>query len=300
MSDAGTVRLAVLGSPIAHSLSPALQGAAYRTLGLNWDYGIQEVAADGLPAFLAGLGPEWRGLSLTMPLKRTVLPLLDSIDPVAEVTRAANTVLLGRAGGRRTLSGFNTDVYGVARSLRDAGVERVRSARVLGGGATAGSMIAALSGLGAFRVLVSVRDVGRAADLVALGRRLGTEVVLHAFGDGADRTEEPPDVVASTLPASVDVAVDFSDDVARRAVLFDVVYAPWPTPLAARWSAAGGTVVPGIDMLIHQALLQVRIFVGGDPDVPLPGEPAVLSAMAASVDRELGRDWRGPVAVGGF
>jgi shikimate dehydrogenase len=300
MSDAAAVRLAVLGSPIAHSLSPALQGAAYRTLGLDWDYGIQEVGSDGLAAFVSGLGPEWRGLSLTMPLKRTVLPMLDAIDPVAEVTGAANTVLLDRSGGSRRISGFNTDVYGVARSLRDAGLERVRTARVLGGGATAGSVIAALADMGAARILVSVRDVARAADLVELGRRLGTRVVLHAFGDGADRAEEPPAVVASTLPASADVSVEFPDEVCRNAVLFDVVYAPWPTPLAARWLAAGGTVVPGIDMLIHQALLQVRIFVGGGPGMVLPDEPAVLAAMAASVDRELGRDWRGPVAVGGF
>lgn len=300
MSDPRAVRLAVLGSPIAHSLSPALQGAAYRTLGLDWDYGVREVASDGLAAFLAELGPEWRGLSLTMPLKRTVLPMLDAVDPVAEATGAANTVLFGSDGDRRTLAGFNTDVYGVARSLRDAGVDRVRAARVLGGGATAGSVIAALADLGAGRILVTVRDVSRAADLVELGRRLGTDVALHVFGDGADRAEEPPDVVASTLPASADAPLTFPDDVARRAVLFDVVYAPWPTPLAARWLAAGGTVVPGIDMLIHQALLQVRIFVGGDPAVPLPDEVAVLTAMAASVDRELGRDWHGPIAVGGF
>jgi len=300
MSDAGAARLAVLGSPIAHSLSPALQGAAYRTLGLGWDYGIRDVPSDGLAAFLAGLGPEWRGLSLTMPLKRTVLPLLDTIDPVAERTGAANTVLLDWTGGTRTVSGFNTDVYGVAPSLRDAGGDRVHSARGLGGGGTAGSVIAALADLGGARILVSVRDVARAADLVALGRRLGTEVVLHAFGDAAGRAEEAPDVVASTLPGSAGVAVDFPDDVVRRAVLFDVVYAPWPTPLAARWLDAGGSVVPGIDMLIHQALLQVRIFVGGDPAVPLPDEPAVLAAMAASVERELGRDWHGPVAVGGF
>jgi shikimate dehydrogenase len=294
------VRLAVLGSPIAHSLSPALQGAAYRTLGLDWDYGVREVVADGLAGFLASLSPEWRGLSLTMPLKRTVLPLLDSIDPVAEATGAANTVLIGRDGGERTLSGFNTDVHGVVRSLREAGVDGVRAARVLGGGATAGSVIAALADLGAERILVTVRDVSRAADLVHLGRRLGVDLALHVFGDGVDRSEEPPEVVANTLPASADAPVDFPDDVARRAVLFDVVYAPWPTPLAARWLTAGGRVVPGIDMLIHQALLQVRIFVGGDPAVPLPDEASVLAAMAASVDRELGRDWSGPVAVGGF
>jgi shikimate dehydrogenase len=300
MSDARAVRLAVLGSPIAHSLSPALQGAAYRTLGLDWDYGIREVTADRLAGFLAGLGPEWRGLSLTMPLKRTVLPLLDAIDPVAEATGAANTVLIGRDSGRRTLTGFNTDVHGVARSLRDAGVDRVGTARVLGGGATAGSVIAALADLGAERIRVTVRDVSRAADLADLGGRLGVDVALHVFGDGADRADDPPDVVASTLPAVAGAPVDFPDDVARKAVLFDVVYAPWPTPLAARWLSVGGRVVPGIDMLIHQALLQVRIFVGGDPAVPLPDEASVLAAMAASVDRELGRDWRGPVAVGGF
>jgi len=300
MSDPRAVRLAVLGSPIAHSLSPALHSAAYRTLGLPWDYGIEDVPSDGLAAFVAGLGPGWRGLSLTMPLKRTVLPLLDTVDPIAAATGAANTLLLGAEDDRRVLSGFNTDVYGVARSLRDAGVTRVRTARVLGGGATAGSVIAALADLGALRILVSVRDPARAADLVALGRRLGTDVALHTFGDGADRSEPQPDVVASTLPGSAVVEVPFDDAVLRHAVLFDVVYAPWPTALAARWGAAGGTVVPGIDMLIHQALLQVRIFVGADPAAVLPDEPAVLAAMAASVHRELGREWRGQAAVGGF
>lgn len=299
MTDARPARLAALGSPIAHSLSPALHGAAYRVLGLDWHYGTAEITSESLPSFLDSLGSDWRGLSLTMPLKRSVGPLLDSVDPISLHTGVTNTVLFDDGEGRRIRRGFNTDVYGIEQALRAAGVLTIRTAHVLGGGATAASLIVALAGLGAERIVVSVRSPERAANLVELGRGAATDVVVHPFG-AVDRLRVKPDVVASTLPGSAEVDLAFGADVREHAVLFDVTYSPWPTILAARWLEVGGTVVPGIDMLIHQALLQVRIFLSGDPAQPLTDEAAVLAAMAARVGRDVGQDWRGPEPVGGF
>ncbi|WP_150309249.1 shikimate dehydrogenase [Planctomonas psychrotolerans] len=313
MADARPARLAALGSPIAHSLSPALQSAAYRVLGLDWQYDAIEVTSAGLDGFLRGLDDDWRGLSLTMPLKRTVMPMLARIDPVAELTGVANTVLLhgvdgafagtdevdGNVGaGRPGMSGFNTDVYGIEQSLRSAGVVTAASARVLGGGATTASLLVALQRLGVHRVLVSVRNPSRAAELPGLGSRLGLDVTVRALDDTVkDPAFADPDVVASTMPGDAEVALDFPPHVRERAVLFDVAYSPWPTRVAAHWYEAGGRVVPGIDMLIHQALLQVRIFVSGNPERVLPDEPRVLAAMSASVNRDLGSDWHGPDAA---
>lgn len=276
-------RLAVLGSPIGHSRSPLLHAAAYRELGLDWDYDAIEVTSDGLAAFIAQCGPEWRGLSLTMPLKQAVLPLLASADHVATVTGAANTVLFDPdAVGLR---GFNTDVAGIVRALAGAGLTSARSVQILGGGATAASALVAAAELGAERVLISARSLGRTVWLEPLAHSLGLRIQIRPIGI-ADRTLTIPDLVVSTLPGGAPVDVLFTDSTRRRAVLLDVAYEPWPSALATTWSAVGGTVVSGLAMLVHQALLQVRIFVAGDPLEPLPNEDAVLAAMleAAGLD----------------
>jgi shikimate dehydrogenase len=273
----------VLGSPIGHSRSPRLHAAAYRVLGLDWDYDAIEVTSDGLAAFIAQCGPEWRGLSLTMPLKQAVLPLLASADHVATVTGAANTVLFDPdAVGLR---GFNTDVAGIVRALAGAGLTSARSVQILGGGATAASALVAAAELGAERVLISARSLGRTVWLEPLAHSLGLRIQIRPIGI-ADRTLTIPDLVVSTLPGGAPVDVLFTDSTRRRAVLLDVAYEPWPSALATTWSAVSGTVVSGLAMLVHQALLQVRIFVAGDPLEPLPNEDAVLAAMleAAGLD----------------
>ena len=269
-------RLAVLGSPIAHSKSPALHAAAYRELGLDWQYERIEATGDFLPDFLGGLGPEWRGLSLTMPCKRDILPLLDECDELVTMTGVANTLLLDGD----TKRGFNTDVYGIARAFQEAGVERLESVQVLGGGATAASAIAAVAGLGADRVTVCVRTPEGSTALVELGVQLGLRVEIVRLGDALDHL---PGAVISTIPNGVDARLEFSPEVRRNAALFDVAYEPWPTSLAHGWLAEGGTVLSGLDMLLHQALMQVRIFMLGDPLGTLPNEAGVVAAMRASV-----------------
>lgn len=195
----GRVRCAVLGSPIGHSKSPALHRAAYGVLGLDWSYDAIDLVGPALPAFLDALGEEWRGLSLTMPLKRDVLPLLDWADPIARLTGGANTVLLAGTGAERTRRGYNTDVRGIDQAFRDAGVTSLGTVHLIGGGATAASALAAVAGLGASRAVVSVRTPARAEDLIQVGEQLGVAVTVRDWTEQS-RVLAVPDAVISTLP----------------------------------------------------------------------------------------------------
>ncbi|WP_445399723.1 shikimate dehydrogenase [Streptomyces sp. LE64] len=250
-------RAAVLGSPIAHSLSPVLHRAAYAELGLDaWSYDRFEVDEAALPGFLAGLGPQWAGLSLTMPLKRAVIPLLDEVSDTAAAVEAVNTVVLTE-DGRRT--GDNTDVPGMVAALRERGVETVDSAAVLGAGATASSALAALARICTGEITAYVRSAARAAEMRQWGERLGIEVRTADWADAA-RALRAPLVIATTPAGTTDaLAAEVPE---RPATLFDVLYEPWPTALAARWSAHGGAVVSGLDLLVHQAVLQVERMTG--------------------------------------
>ena len=284
-TDRPTQRLAVLGSPIAHSKSPALHRAAYRALGLDWQYDAIAVRAGELPAFIGGLGPEWRGLSLTMPLKHDVIPLLTDLDRVAAATNAANTVLFGGTEDSRTLTGFNTDVTGLVRALADAGIARATHVTLLGAGATAGSALVAAAELGAESVEVIVRTPSKAQALVELGHSIGL-IVTVAELSSLGSPERQADLVISTLPGGPVFAAEFPAELRRQALLFDVSYSPWPSALARSWAAAGGAVRSGLGMLLHQALIQVRVFVSGDPFEPLPDEDAVLQAMRGALAGE--------------
>jgi shikimate dehydrogenase len=252
------MKAAVLGSPIAHSLSPVLHRAAYRALGLDdWSYEAIECGEARLPGLLAGCGPDWAGLSLTMPLKRAVLPLLDRAEPLAVAVGGANTVVL--RGGRR--HGYNTDVPGLVTTLAEAGVSDPGPVLILGAGATACSALAAVRELGADKVMVAVRDPARAGPLVAAADRLGVAVALTPLAEAAGLR---PGLLISTVPAG---AADFLAD--RWAAggeappqVADVVYHPWPTPLAAAAAAAGSVVASGYAMLLHQAAGQVELMTG--------------------------------------
>ncbi|MBI0295589.1 shikimate dehydrogenase [Streptomyces sp. PRKS01-29] len=269
-------RAAVLGSPIAHSLSPVLHRAAYRELGLSgWTYDRFEVDETGLPDFFKRLGedagPAWAGLSLTMPLKRAVIPLLDEISDTAASVEAVNTVVFGDDGRRR---GDNTDIPGMLAALRERGVGRVARAAVLGAGATASSALAALSRICDGEVTAYVRSEARAAEMRQWGERLGVAVRTADWGDAAGALGAPL-VIATTPAGTTDALAASVPD--RPGALFDVLYEPWPTPLAAAWAARGGSVVGGLDLLVHQAVLQVEQMTGRAP-APLA---AMREALAA-------------------
>jgi shikimate dehydrogenase len=271
-------RLAVLGSPIVHSKSPALHSAAYDALGLDWEYSAIDVADGGLGAFLEGLDTSWRGLSLTMPLKREVLPLLGERSPLVDVVGAANTVLI-EDGMRR---GFNTDVAGIVGALSEAGVTSLDDVEILGAGATAASVLAAASQLGASRALVFARTLDKAQGLLPVAQALGLDLAIRPFGV-MDRSSTIPSAVISTLPGRTPIDVAFPEEVRASAILLDVAYDPWPSELATSWTGAGGTVVSGLEMLLHQAVAQVRIFVTGREGGELPRETAVLAAMRSAI-----------------
>ncbi|MGP3933981.1 shikimate dehydrogenase [Nonomuraea sp. KM88] len=276
------MRAAVLGSPIGHSLSPYLHRAAYQAMGLDgWSYEAFECDEARLPGLLAGLVPvrgrerggddAWAGLSLTMPLKRAVLPLLDTVSEVAVEVAGANTVVF-RDGLRH---GDNTDVHGIKQALAEAGVAAPGSATVLGGGATAASALAALRDLGLFQATLLVRDPARAGETAQVAERLGVSLAVETF----DKLEVATrvDLVVSTLPGGA--ADAFADRLARVPALFDVVYSPWPTRAATAVKEAGGTVVGGFAMLLHQAVRQVELMTGRT-DVP-------VEAMRAAGEAEL-------------
>lgn len=268
-------RAAVLGHPVDHSLSPVLHRAAYAALGLDWEYGRHDVTAEGLAGFVAGLDASWAGLSLTMPLKEAVLPLLDDVDPVAESTGSVNTVVLDSAGRH----GWNTDVEGITVSL-DAQSAGTGSAAVLGAGATARSAAAALVGRGAPEVGVVARRPEAAADVVATVERLGARGLALPWDAAGESLGA--DVVVSTVPKGA------ADGLAGSVpptpgCLLDVVYDPWPTPLAAAWLGAGGRVASGLDMLLHQAVRQVELMTGLRP--PVEAMRAALDAAAGERSR---------------
>lgn len=277
MTNGTTARLAVLGSPISHSKSPALHRAAYAALGLDWAYDSFEMTGDALPAFLDGLGTEWRGLSLTMPVKRDVLPLLDTRDELVTLTGVANTLVFDE--GRRL--GFNTDVYGIIAAFGDHGITSIDHVHLLGGGATAASAIVAASRLGASRVTISVRSPQRSLGLLDLARAVRLQVDLEQLGDPPLGI---PDAVISTIPNGVNVeGLLFDEHLRAGSVLFDAAYEPWPSGLAAQWNQVGGTVISGLEMLLNQAVMQVRLFAGGDAERALDDELVVVAAMRASV-----------------
>lgn len=256
-------RAAVLGSPVAHSLSPVLHRAAYAWLGLgDWRYDAIEVAdAEGLRAVLDG---QWDGLSLTMPLKRLVQPMLDVVTDLARDVGAVNTVTFG-PGGR---VGHNTDVEGITTALAESGVTSLEPGTgcVVGGGATAASALAALSLLGEASPRIVVRDAARAVDALAAAERLGVTPRLLPWHGGAAAVAGAR-VVVSTVPASAGAALAGLLPAHAGGVLLDVVYEPWPSPAGLAWRRAGGTAVGGFAMLLHQAVAQVRLMTGRDPSV---------------------------------
>jgi shikimate dehydrogenase len=270
------VRCAVLGDPIEHSLSPTLHRAAYVALGLDWTYDAVRVPAGGLAGFVAGLDTSWRGLSLTMPLKREVVPLLTSQDDWTRLSGAANTLLLDPEGGRH---GLNTDVPGAQAAVNEATEAHLASAVVLGSGATAASVLLALAEQGLEEATIVARDPARALDTLSAVRRHRHAPGLRVLA-WSELGPTAADIAVSTVPAQAQTE-ELLQAVADVPVVFDVVYDPWPTPLAAAAAGSGRVLVTGLDLLLWQAVDQVRAMTGRF-DVP-------VAAMRAAGEAAVGR-----------
>lgn len=260
--SSGPRKAAVLGSPVAHSRSPQLHLAAYRALGLDgWTYERIECTADQLPTLVGGFGPEWVGVSVTMPGKFAALHFADERTPRAELVGSANTLVRSPTGWRAD----NTDVDGVTGALGEVSGR----AAVLGSGGTAPAVVVGLTELGVHDISIVARNRDKAQPLLALAARVGAQA--HWIELGTLLVDV--DVVVSTIPA--EVAAQYADTVAATPLLLDAIYDPWPTPLAAAVDAAGGRVISGLEMLLNQAFAQVEQFTG----LPAPRE-----AMRAALD----------------
>ncbi len=278
-----TMWAAVIGSPIAHSLSPVIHRAAWEQLGIDgWEYRRAEVTEESLPTFIGQLDESFRGLSVTMPCKQAVMPLLDAIDPLASAVGAVNTVVPS-AG---MLAGFNTDVTGIASAIRRAcsrsGVPVPSSALVLGARATASSALAALGELGITTTTVAARRFGGPGSVISAASRLGVSVEQVMWSDvsAVASAAARADVLISTLPAGV------ADPIASRLapregqILLDVIYSPRDTALRTTFEKAGGVVAEGTDMLVYQGAAQVQLMTGRSPD------PAVMRhALETELER---------------
>lgn len=285
------MRAAVLGHPIGHSKSPALHGAAYGKLGLDIEYSAVDVTVEQLPAFMAGVrtATDWCGLSVTMPLKSAMFDEVDEVRGAAAHLGVVNTVAFernpGDGPGTRTV-GYNTDVAGIVEAVRYAGVASKPSAAILGGGGTSAAAIAALVELGSAKASIFVRDVSRAAEAKAAAAAVGLPIEILPIS-GAASAIAGLDLIISTLPprAADGIAGELEGEPVtagrpRSGVLLDVAYDPWPSQIATAWQKRGGRVVPGLEMLLYQAVEQVRIFSGlDDHDVT----PEVIDVMCDSV-----------------
>jgi shikimate dehydrogenase len=295
-------RAAVLGHPISHSKSPALHLAAYAKLGEDIGYTAVDLTEEALPAFMDRVRQQegWRGLSVTMPLKSGMVAEVDEVRGVAGTLGVVNTVAFEETAGSVRRIGYNTDVAGIVNALRHAGAASAPSAVVLGGGGTAAAAIAALNELGAPDADIFVRDVSRAAQARAAAAAVGLAIRVRPL-DGAAPAVAAADVVISTLPPRA--ADPLADDLARlfaqrpgernggaRAaespqfrpgVLLDVAYDPWPSRIASAWQEPGGTVVPGLEMLIYQAVEQVRHFTGLGEAMPAEVIDVMCDAVGA-------------------
>ena len=273
----------MLGSPIAHSLSPVLHAAAYRVLGLQWSYSAIECDEAQLPGVLLGLDESFVGLSLTMPLKRAVLPLLDDVSELAAAVGAANTVVFDGFGPFLRRRGENTDVPGMVAAITARRPDGLHKAVVLGAGGTAAAALAALRELGVDQSAVVVRDQARTGELRRCAHRLGVAPTLVDWPGRAALGEA--DLIISTVPAGATDALAVQSPAEPGQLLFDVLYEPWPTAFAAASLAAGATVIGGLELLVQQAARQVELWTGRAAPVSAmraAGEAAMASRSVGS------------------
>lgn len=278
-----SLRAAVLGHPISHSKSPALHLAAYAKLGVDIGYTAVDLTEQALPAFMQRVRNQdgWCGLSVTMPLKAGMVSEVDEVRGVAGTLGVVNTVAFEEAGGSVRRIGYNTDVAGIVNAVLNAGVVSSPSAVILGGGGTAAAAVAALKELGTAKAQVFVRDTSRAAEARAAAAGVGLAIDVRPMTQAATPTASA-DVVISTLPPRA--ADSLADEIAglgtgTHGVLLDVAYDPWPSRIATVWQEGGGAVVPGLEMLLYQAVEQVRLFTGRGEEV----NAAVIDVMCDAV-----------------
>ena len=275
-------KAAVLGHPVAHSLSPVLHRAAYRALGLDWSYAALDVDVPDLEAFLSTRGDEWAGMSLTMPLKLEAARLADFMEPQTKLVGVVNTLVPSGKGEYRHWVGANTDIHGIVAAYGEASLVAISEAVIVGAGATATSAVAALGSMGAKSPYVLLRDKSRSGALLRVCTRMNIRPrFLDIASPEALAALAKADAVMSTVPIDAGGALGerLQESGSRvHGVLLDANYVPRKTPLSVAWRESGGSFVSGVRMLVHQAGEQVRLMTGHD---------APLEAMDLALRREL-------------
>ena len=275
---------AVLGSPISHSKSPLIHAAAYRVLGEDWQYSRFEVSKGALKRFVETDGAEFAGFSLTMPLKEDAFSFADVTDDISKSTKSSNTLVRLQDQWHA----FNTDVFGITQAISQVGSANMTVSLIIGSGATATSAMVAISKLAPkSTVQVFARNKETRKQLIAFGRALGLQVkIARRLSTAAKRAQ----LTISTLPGgAIDKAatrLNSSRFFKPAGILLDVSYHPWPSSLAEVWLQNNQKVVSGLEMLIWQAVAQIRIFRSGDPTLELPNEIAVVQAMRIALEEK--------------
>ena len=259
---------AVLGDPIEHSLSPKIHTAAYQTLGLDWDYTRFQVAKGSLEHFVEFEGKHLTGMSITMPLKKEASAIATTRDSIVELTGVANTLIRNVNG----FTAFNTDVYGVNQALNACFANPVRQVAILGAGATAISALVSISQKApAAQVTIHLRDTAKAGPILDLAKTLGLSLEVLALGE----YHSNKDLTISTVPN--DVLTSISNQ-KSAGWLLNANYSSVESSFTASFSPERR--VDGRSMLLWQALAQIKIFVLGNPDLPLPNEAQVFESMS--------------------
>jgi shikimate dehydrogenase len=270
-------RFAVLGSPISHSKSPIIHAAAYRVLGESWHYDRFEVAKGGLKRFVESDANECSGFSVTMPLKEEAFNFAQETDELSKLTRASNTLV---KVDNRWL-GYNTDIFGITQAVRSKIITPPTQTLIIGSGSTATSAVVAISKIApGSKIQIFARNSKARSELIQFAVSLGLQASRCLF---LSKGIAQAALTVATLPGSVLDSV--SEKLSKRkslvpgGLLLDVAYHPWPSKFAAYWMANDRPVVSGLEMLIWQAVAQIRIFRNGSPEMPLQNEIAVVESM---------------------
>ena len=281
MIDSETRLCCLIGHPVRHSVSPQMHNAAFKALDLNYIYlafdveeGLLADAVKGLKAIGA------RGFNVTIPHKILVMRFLDELDETAEKTGAVNVVV----NDEGVLRGYNTDVHGIERALREAGLTGVDAAIVFGAGGAARAAVTALLDLEARKLIIANRTLARAEELARWIKEAGCISEACGLREGRGKARECEVIVNATplgMYPRIDEAVLDSGDIPGGAVVLDLVYNPPRTRLLEEAERAGAKPVSGVDVLVYQGAYAFRLWTGVDPPIELMRRAAVeaLEAM---------------------